>query len=149
MMNLQSAQIRSQTIALMKQNDFAMTMSDLKASALTISDLITYQDRVVNTATLQNLNVTNQKFFSSPFESRPNQTDAQLRGYQNLMKQKLWAAELEGECLQSNTTACQTFRSDYLAYYLLPKSYNQTEFFWMNNQASIANLQDLEICALA
>ena len=42
LMSLQSSQIKSQTIALMKQNDFAMTMSDIKASALTISDLYAY-----------------------------------------------------------------------------------------------------------
>ena len=71
MMNLQSSQIKSQTIALMKQNDFAMTMSDIKAAALTISDLYAYQDTTINTEGLAGITVSgNSKFMASSFESR-------------------------------------------------------------------------------
>ena len=42
MMNVQGSQIKAETVALMKQNDFALTSSDLKAAALTLSDLYTY-----------------------------------------------------------------------------------------------------------
>ena len=38
----------------MKQNDFALTNSDLKAAALTLSDLYTYPDLLIDASKLQN-----------------------------------------------------------------------------------------------
>lgn len=80
MMNLQGAQIKSQTIALMKQNDFAMTSSDLKAAALTISDLYSLQEKLVDTSTLQSKSGFT-KFVSSPFVSQDGKTTARLNGF--------------------------------------------------------------------
>lgn len=80
MMNLQGAQIKSQTIALMKQNDFAMTSSDLKAAALTISDLYSLQESLVDTSTLQSKGGFT-KFVSSTFVSTDSKTTAKLNGF--------------------------------------------------------------------
>jgi hypothetical protein len=80
MMNLQGAQIKSQTIALMKQNDFAMASSDLKAAALTLSDLYSLQEKLVDTSTLQSRS-NFSKFVTSPFVSTDSKTTARLNGF--------------------------------------------------------------------
>jgi hypothetical protein len=55
----------------MKQNDFAMTQSDLKAAALTISDLYTHQQTLVDTTVIKgNSSSASSYFIRSPFEER-------------------------------------------------------------------------------
>jgi hypothetical protein len=64
----------------MKQNDFAMASSDLKAAALTLSDLYSLQEKLVDTSTLQSKSNFN-KFVTSPFVSSDNKTTARLNGF--------------------------------------------------------------------
>ena len=66
----------------MKQNDFALTNSDLKAAALTLSDLYTYPDLLIDASKLQFYTVPGKTYFNpSPFVAVPPQTSAALTGF--------------------------------------------------------------------
>lgn len=148
-MNLQTFNIKGETVALMKENDFSMTNSDMKATALTLSDLYSHMDTLIDVSNLKDLGSTsNVQFVSSPFESRPGQSDAELIGFQNLMKQKLYSAEREAEFFEGNKLGTDGIL-DRNAYLVVHYPYNQTDYFWVDDPEARANLKDLQTCALA
>ena len=101
----------------------------------------------MDTSALQSRLTTFTKFITSPFSSTDSKTSAKLTGWQNLMKDKLYAAESTPEFLAGAKN--DDFIRDHLSYYVMPDHYNQTNFFWTDDVDAKFNLRHLQTCALA